>query len=679
MGMIEMSRNPYPKYLNPLLTKHERPLPSEVAIIGAGAIGPDIGYFFKFRLPDIKLILVDIAEKPLENARNRIEGYIQKGLSYKKMTEEKAKSVGTKIIYTTDYQNMKNTDLVIEAATENLKIKRKVFAQVEDVVSDNTVITSNTSSIPAKRIFSELRNVNRATVTHFFAPAWRNPAVEIINWEKVDRNVVEYLCWMFCAMGKVPIITSDAICFMLDRIFDNWCNESALLLNTATASQIDKVAEEFVFAGPFYVLNLARGNRIIVETNMLQMEEGSHYQPANIFRSVDVWETIRPRSKLEVPERIAEMVRDRLLGILFSQSFNVIDRGIGTLADLNLGCQAGLGFRKGPFDVMSDLGEPEVRRIVEKFQRERPGMPGPKSGFSDYQRFNRHILVDEIEGVKVITIRRPHVLNALNNEVNDEILTIMKENEDNLRVKGFVIAGYGSSAFCSGAEIGRFTEMLGDAEASAQYARDCSKLLLYIDHTDRPVVAAVNGYALGGGFELAMRCHKIVATENAWFQLPEVTLGIVPGIGGLVVPFRKWGKPASSIFQDAVRFAKRISVKEAVNIGLVTKLTCDYADLIKTAVSEVNNTETKTERIRDGPVEIDDLKMVENPMAGSLSLSKEVDAIAYRAIRECAASSTFEEALEIGYKAFGETACTKAANEGITAFLEKRKPDLRKS
>jgi len=668
----------YPKYLNPLLTKPERTLPREVAIIGAGAIGPDIGYFFKFALPDVKLILVDIVEKPLEDARNRIEGYIQKALSLRKMTEEKAKVVRSKIVYTTDYSDIENADLVIEAVPENLQLKRRIFVQVEKLVSDDTIITSNTSSIPAERLFSQLRKPGRTTITHFFAPAWRNPAVEVINWEKVNRKVVEYLCWMFCVLGKVPVITKDAICFMLDRIFDNWCNESALLLDTATASQIDKVAEEFVFAGPFYVLNLAKGNRIIVETNTLQMEEGSHYQPANIFRSVDVWETIQPGSKLEVPKKIMDVVRDRLLGILFSQSFDVIDRGIGTLADLNLGCQVGLGFKKGPFDIMRDLGKPEVRRIVEKFQRERPGMPGPKRGLSDYQRFNRHILVDEIEDVKVVTIKRPQFMNALNNEVNDEILTVMKKDEDNPDVKGFVITGYGPSAFCSGAEIGRFTEMLGDAEASAQYARDCSKLLLYIDRTDKPVVAAVNGYALGGGFELAMRCHKIVATENAWFQFPEVTLGIVPGIGGLVVPFRKWGKAASSTFQDAVRFAKRISVKEALNIGLVAKLTYDYADLIKAAVAEVNDLVGKIERIRDGPVEIDDLKVVENPMADDLPLSKEVDAIACKAIKKGAAASSFVEALDIGYKAFGETACTEAAKEGIAAFMERRKPNLRK-
>ena len=99
--------------------------------------------------------------------------------------------------------------------------------------------------------------------------------------------MLDYLFWFFAKTGKAPIITDNAICFVLDRIFDNWCNESAYLLNDATASQIDKVAEEFVFAGPFFVLNMANGNPIIIETNTLQMEEGAHYQPAPILASVD--------------------------------------------------------------------------------------------------------------------------------------------------------------------------------------------------------------------------------------------------------------------------------------------------------------------------------------------------------------------------------------------------------
>jgi len=140
-----------------------------------------------------------------------------------------------------------------------------------------------------------LRNPRRATVTHFFAPAWRNPAVEVIDWERVDADLVEHLRRFFCETGKLPLVTADAPCFMLDRIFDNWCNESALLLDRANAAQVDTVASDYVHAGPFFVLNLAHGNPIIVETNTLQAdEEGEHYRPAPIFGSVERWLTIAP-------------------------------------------------------------------------------------------------------------------------------------------------------------------------------------------------------------------------------------------------------------------------------------------------------------------------------------------------------------------------------------------------
>ena len=141
-----MASDLYPNYYNPLIAKPERPMPKVVAMIGAGTIGPDIGYYLKSALPDSELYLVDVIEKPLEYAKKRIEGYIQKAIEKKKMTEEKSKAVGTNIHYTMDYGDIKGADLVIEAATENLEIKRKIFAQLEEIVSPEAIITSNTTS-----------------------------------------------------------------------------------------------------------------------------------------------------------------------------------------------------------------------------------------------------------------------------------------------------------------------------------------------------------------------------------------------------------------------------------------------------------------------------------------------------------------------------------------------------
>ncbi|UCF94261.1 MAG: enoyl-CoA hydratase/isomerase family protein [Desulfobacterales bacterium] len=667
----------YRSALNPLLVQPRRPLPKEAAVIGAGTIGPDIGYYLKSALPGCKLFLVDIAAEPLQRAEQRILDYTQKAVAKKKLKPETVAAVRENVVYTTDYKQIKNCDLVIEAATEDIPLKQKIFAAVEKIVREDTIITSNTSSIPADRLFSKMQRPQRTSITHFFAPAWRSLPVEVVAWEEASQEVLDYLFWFFAQTGKAPIITANAICFVLDRIFDNWCNESAHLLENATASQIDRVAEEFVFAGPFFVLNMANGNPIIIETNTRQMEEGSHYKPAPILGSVDRWLTHRPGSPIDVPEDVRRAVRDRLLGILFSQSFDIIDQGIGTPADLNFGCQAALGFKKGPLDLMRELSEEEVSRIMLRFQAERPGFPQARQPLGAYQDFQRFILVDEIDGVKIITIRRPQAMNALNDEVTAETLAVLTQYATDPAVKGFIITGYGTAAFSAGADIGKFPEMLGDSAASAQYARECAKVQVFMDQMDKPVVAAVNGLALGGGLEVAIRCHRIVATRSASLQFPEITLGILPGIGGCIVPYRKWPQGAH-LFHKMICLGRPLPAREAVEVGVVARLAENYADLITAAIDEVQALQGKIPRIPEGQIDIPEIHLPDDPKAGNQTLSREAVAIAVDTIKAGAKAENLAEALEIGYQGFGKIACTAGAQEGITAFLEKRPPEFKK-
>ncbi|MBK7135114.1 MAG: enoyl-CoA hydratase/isomerase family protein [Rhodocyclales bacterium] len=665
---------------NPLLHTPARPLPKHVAIIGAGTIGPDIGYYLKSALPQLRLTLIDVNQTAIDKALQRCQDYAKKAVAKGKMSEQQAAAVTANIAGTTDYAQLADCDWVIEAATENMALKRRIFAQVESVVRPDALITSNTSSLPAERIFTELKHKGRATVTHFFAPAWRNPAVEVIAWEKTDPAVVDYLRWLFCLTGKVPLVTADAVCFMLDRIFDNWCNEAALLLERAPLPpRIDSVAAEFVHAGPFFVLNLARGNPIITETNTLQAEEeGAHYTPAPVFRSVDTWLTVPPGKRVDIAPETAAAIRDRLLGILFSQSVDILDRSIGEPADLDLGCRTALGFKRGPLELMRDLGDAETRRILDRLKAERPGMPMPKQPLAAYQDFWRHVLVDDTDGVKVITLRRPEAMNALHDELTDEVLAVIRKFEADPAVKGFVVTGYGARAFCAGADIGRFPSMLGDAAAATQYARDCSRLLVHLDAMLKPVVAALNGMALGGGLELAMRCHGIVAVKDAWMQLPEITLGIVPGIGAMVVPYRRWPQAAET-FHGMLRRAEKLKALQAHALGVVDALADDLPGLIAAAVARVQALAGKPSGIARVAVQLAPLEKIEAIAAGGQPLSKEIMGILENAVRDAARAATLDAALEIGYRAFGASALTAAAREGIGAFQEGRKPDFSKT
>lgn len=667
----------YPSFNNPFLIRPTRSIPDEMAVIGAGNIGPDIAYYLRTGLPDKKLYLVDVLEEPLKRAQKRFEEYAEKGIKRKKMTTEQAEAVLKNIVYTTDYNDIKDCGLVIEAATENLSLKKKIFQQLETIVSENTILTSNTSSIPADQIFSELAHPERTTITHFFAPAWRSMAVEVINWEGADRDVLDFMIWFFAQTGKAPIVTDNVFSFLLNRIFENWTNEAAWLVEKATTMQVDSVTEEFVGAGPFFVLNMAGGNPLTYESQTRRMAERQCYRPSPVLLSVDKWNTLRPGSKVDTPLDLAEWIRTRMLGVIFSQCFDISDRNIGTRADLNFGSLIGLGFKKGIFDIMAQLGPAEVLRISNDFSAERPGFPQPKGAIERYLDFNRDILVDTKDGVRIITIRRPQAANALGAGTCNEILGELKKGETDSSVKGFVITGYGTKAFCAGADIGGFIATFDNYGAGVELARGNSRVLHFIDHMTKPVVAAVNGLAMGGGVELATRCHSMVAMEKAFFQLPEITLGIMPGMGGVVIPYRKWPH-AAEIFHAMIGQARKLTVHEAREIGIVKQITGDYPELIDAAIDEVLRLQNNLPVITEEPVSIPPFTVPDMPMSGKLQLSKEALEIFARVINGAAVADTLTEALEISYQGAGEISCIEASKEGVGAFLEKRKPEFAK-
>ena len=669
----------YPGYINPLLGSPRRDLPKHVAIVGAGTIGPDIGYYLKVAIPDMTLTLIDVREDALAACVTRFEGYAQKAVDRKKMKPEAVAGVLANIVTSTDYDAMKGADLVIEAATENVPLKKKIFAMIEERVSPEAIIASNTSSIPAAWLFDDLAHPERTTVTHFFAPAWRNPAVEVITWEKGDRAVVDYLRWLFAVTGKAPVVTADVIAFMLDRIFDNWSGEAGWLLDRATTKQVDAVAEEFAAVGPFFVLDMSNGNPITHEANTRQAEEGDCYLPTDIFLSVNRWIVKKRGENVEMSDATRAAVRDRFLGILCSQTLDIIARGIGTPEDLNLGCTLALGFKTGTPDMLAALGRDEVERLLRRLEVERPGFPG--LALLDHvptaTSYKRYVLEDRIDDVVVLTVRRPAQLNALNEVVTDELLRTFKAYEQDSTVAGFVVTGYGTKAFCAGADIGRFTEMLGDHQASVDYSRETGALLMYMDAMTKPVVAAVNGLALGGGFELATRCHDIVASPKAYFQLPEVTLGILPGIGGLVVPFRRWPE-AASVWTGMICHAERLSAQKAVELGMVSALEEDYEALVHLAAKRTRELAGRVPLSTFDQASMAALTIDGGEPVGAdgQPLSRETLDIIVAGIKAGLAAPDLPAALEEGFQAFGRVATTRAAAEGIGAFLAGRKPDF---
>ncbi|MGD8455208.1 MAG: 3-hydroxyacyl-CoA dehydrogenase/enoyl-CoA hydratase family protein [Anaerolineales bacterium] len=665
----------YPSFYNPYLIRPTRPIPEEMAVIGAGNIGPDIAYALRTGLPEKKLYLVDVIEEPLKKAKERFEGYAAKGVEKKKLRPEMVEPILSNIVYTTDYDKLKNCGLVIEAATENVELKKKIFSQLESVVPEDTIMTSNTSGIPADQIFNNLKHPERTTITHFFAPAWRSMGVEVINWEGVDKSVIDYLLWFMAQVGKTPVVTQNIFSFLFNRLFENWSSEATWMLEKATCQEIDYISEEFLGAGPFFVMDMSGGNPLTYASQVRRMAERSAYEPSRLLLSVDRWVVNRPGTKVDVDPELAEWIRMRFLGTVFSQAFDIADRCIGTRVDLNFGSQIALAYKKGIFNLMADLGPEKVTSIMQKFDTERPGWPQPTKAIETYLDFPRDILVDQMDGITILTMRRPQAANALSDRTCNEILAELKKGEEDQDVKGFVITGYGPKAFCAGADIGDFVATFDNREAGIGLSRGNSQVLEYIDKMQKPVVAALNGLAMGGGVELAIRCHSIVAMENAFLQFPEIKLGMIPGMGGVVIPYRKWPQAAEK-FHAMIGTAERMTVKEAVEIGIVKQTASNFPDLIDAAIAEVNSLQGKITRISEGPVDIPEFTVPDKPMAGDLPLSKEILGIIGGVINKAAKAKTLAEALEIAYLTAGDISCAEDCKEGVTAFLEKRNPEF---
>ena len=665
----------YPSYQNPYLIEANRPMPDEMAVVGAGHIGPDIAYFLRTGLPDKKLYLVDVIEEPLQKAEERHKTYAAKGVKMKKMTRETADKVLSNIVYTTDYNALKNCSLVIEAATENIHLKKKIFSTLEEITDKKAILTSNTSGIPAHEIFADLKHPERCTITHFFAPAWRSLPVEVINWQGASDDLINYLLWFFANIGKAPVVTANVFSFLLNRIFENWTNEAVYLLDKATTYQIDHVCEEITGSGPFFVLDFSGGNPITYESQIRRMSERQCYKPSPLLQSVKQWNVNKIGTRVDVPMDLREWIKNRMLGCVFSQCFDIADRGIGTRQDLNFGSIIALAFRKGLFEMMKDLGEREVMRIVKAYGKERPGWPQPKRTIAEYTDFPRDILADDMDGVRIITIRRPQVANSLSAYTCDEIMAELKKGETDPSIKGFIITAYGTRAFCAGADINGFIATIDNYSAGMALSRDNSKVIEYINTMNKPVVAGVNGLAMGGGVELAIACHSMVADKRAFFQLPELTLGIFPGMGGAVLPYRKWPHAAEK-FHAMIGQGKRLTCKEADELGMIAKVTNDYKGMIQASIGEVNRLVGNVPRITDHPVSIPEFTVPDKPMAGDLPLSREALEIVGKVINEGAAADSFKAAMEITYHYSGEISCIDAPKEGVFAFLEKRKPNF---
>ncbi len=252
------------------------------------------------------------------------------------------------------------------------------------------------------------------------------------------------------------------------------------------------------------------------------------------------------------------------------------------------------------------------------------------------------LLYEIDDGIAVITINRPDKLNALNARVVHELSQAFHQARSDKEVKGVVLTGSGQKSFVAGADIEQFPDL--DALEGHRFSLRGQAVFNRIEELPKPVVAAVNGYALGGGCELALACHLRIASENASFGQPEVSLGIIPGFGGTQRLPRLVGR---GIATELILTGERIGAQRAYEIGLVNRVVPLDA-LLETAKELVATIAAKA------------------PLAVGMAL---------QALR--ASDLPQHEGLRYEAALFGQTCATADFQEGVAAFLERRKAEFK--
>ena len=253
-----------------------------------------------------------------------------------------------------------------------------------------------------------------------------------------------------------------------------------------------------------------------------------------------------------------------------------------------------------------------------------------------------NLIIEIKDDVCYIKINRPKQLNALNKDTIFELNKAIIQSQANKSIRCLILTGEGQKSFVAGADIKEFIEY--NKEEGESLSRKGQKLLFdLLENSSIPTIALINGYALGGGLELAMACHIRIATDDAILGLPEVSLGIIPGYGGTQRLTHLVGKGKA---MEMITTAAMITAKEAKEIGLIN-YSCKKEDLITFSTKISNKIK------RNSPV----------------AISKAIKSI----------NSYFTEGLdgfEMEKKLFGECFDTKDFKEGTQAFINKRKPNF---
>ena len=545
-----------------------------MAVIGAGNMGSGIAQ--KAATEGFTVILVDLDDDKVARGLAIIEKTLSDGVARKIFRPDDAKAIRERITGTSDWSKLQAADLVVEAVFEDLDVKKKVFARLEASCREDAILATNTSSFLVTDLAKEMKHPERMLGLHYFYHPAKNRLVEVIPGEATSPAVLAAAWTAQEMMGKTPIHSADASGFIVNRYFVPWLNEAVRLLEEGVADipTIETAAKATFGAGmgPFELMNVTGIPIAMHAANTLGEAFGPFYAPAALLKKQVASDALWDLAGSPDASKF-DAVAARLLAVVFMVASALVDDGVGTAEDTDIGARVGLRWPQGPFEMINRFGIKAAGDLVGQFGGGWDvAVPGNLSlQWRANAPFPLSVVKAETrDGVATLTVNRPDAMNALNEAVVAQLHAAFTKAAADPKVKGIVIAGSGK-AFIAGADIRFFVRNMesGDLTRIVDFTKAGHALLHDIDTCAKPVVARLHGLALGGGLELAQACDVLIASPRASFAFPETGIGIYPGLGGTQRPTRRIGV---GLTRWLVFTGQTLFPEEAAAIGFIDKV-----------------------------------------------------------------------------------------------------------
>lgn len=546
-----------------------------VTVLGAGNMGSGIAQAaaqagFSVRVRDLGE--ADL-QRGLANIETTLEGAIQRG----KLTPQRRQEILGRLHFTTDLpQALAGAALVIEAVFEEERVKRPLFESVVRQVDPGVLVVSNTSSLSIARLFHDLEGPGRFAGLHFFYPAAINRLVEVVGSPETSSGTIDRLVDFCYQLRKIPVRVKDSPGFCVNRFFVPYLNEATRLLEEGVANipTIEAAANRLLGTklGPFQLMNVTGIPIAFHSETSLAEAFGEFYAPSASLRAQFEGREKWPVSEGVVDESSVAAVQRRLKGVVLGIAARLVEEGVATAEETDRSAVVGLRWAQGPFSLMGAGGLADSFAAVEAIHQRWPAA-FPVSQELKRRGENRepgwplvYVRLQKEGPLAWVLLDRPEVLNALNSRVLEQLEARVKEAASDPEVRVLLLAG-SSRVFAAGADI---AEMAGKtAFQGREFTFLGQRVAHRLENLPKPVLAVVEGYALGGGLELALAADFILAGEGAQLALPEVSLGIHPGFGGTQRLVRLIGRARTKLLVES---GLPIRAEEAERWGLVARV-----------------------------------------------------------------------------------------------------------